>query len=214
MFIQYAFEDPCNYLWIVLIMVFSVCAHELAHAACATWQGDDTAKTQGCLTLNPWVHLGWFSLVILLITGMCWGQTPVNPSRFRHRYGEALVAFAGPCANLGLMLAFGILCWGIANFVTVPEAYLRIQDNILTFLAIAARMNGVMFLFNLLPIPPLDGAVILANLAPASQRPLQAIGPWSTVLLVLLFCQGGVVLLFGCSDSILTAMFSLLNTFC
>lgn len=214
MFIEYAFEDPYNYLWVVLIVVLSVCLHELAHAACAWWQGDDTARQQGFFTLNPLVHLGWLSLLLLAIAGICWGRTPINASKLRHRHGEAWVAAAGPCANICLMMVFGLLCWGIANFVTVPQPYGHIQDNVLTFLAIAARMNGVMALFNLLPIPPLDGAAILSSMAPACRRHLQTLAPWSPVLLVVLFCQGGVVLLFGCSDSMLTAMFSLLNTLC
>ena len=108
MFLRYLLTDSQYFIWWVTISVFSVCLHELFHALAATYEGDDTPKQLGYLTLNPLVHMGQQSLIILLLTGMCWGLCPVNPRKFRHRYGDALVAFAGPFANLLLMILFAL----------------------------------------------------------------------------------------------------------
>ena len=93
----------------LLVVVFSVCLHEYAHARAALWQGDATAAEQGHLTLNPLKQMGPMSLIMLLIIGIAWGAVPVNPGRMRHRYSDALVSFAGPATNLALFLVSSLL---------------------------------------------------------------------------------------------------------
>ncbi|HEY9744681.1 MAG TPA: site-2 protease family protein [Oculatellaceae cyanobacterium] len=187
MFVETLFTAPEYFLWWILIAVFSVCLHELFHALAAYYEGDDTAKRLGYFTLNPLVHMGTQSLVILLLTGMCWGACPVNPSRFRHRYGEALVAFAGPFANLLLMFLFALAGIAVAfcgSLNLIPETP---ANNLERFLSMASRANAAFFLLNMLPVPPLDGHGIAVSLFP-SLRPFYArLGQAGFALIILLF---------------------------
>ena len=160
MFIQYLVEDPQWYLMVVTTVVISIVLHELAHGWSAIWQGDDTPIHTKRMTGNPLVHLGPFSIAALFLCGIAWGQMPVDPTRFRSRYGEAIVSAAGPATNLllatialtglGLWARFGI------NDQEVPR-------NIVRFLYIFGSTNLLLCLFNLMPAPPLDGSHILAN---------------------------------------------------
>ena len=92
-----------------MIVIFSICCHEYAHAQIALWQGDSTAYENGHLTLNPFKQMGVISIITLLIIGISWGAVPVNPNRMKHKYSEALVAFAGPFTNLFLFFIFSIV---------------------------------------------------------------------------------------------------------
>lgn len=148
--------------------MFSVCLHELFHALAAYWEGDSTAKSLGYFTLNPMMHMGPASLIIPLLTGMCWGQCPVDSSRFRHQYGDALASFAGPFANLLLLILSASLV-AFMIFIPVPLMPEVVQANLLKFLQLMSYVNASLFLFNLIPIPPLDGHAILAAFFPKAR---------------------------------------------
>ena len=78
----------------------AIVLHELGHGFAAVWQGDDTPRREGRLTLNPLVHMGWLSIVFLCLVGIAWGSMPTDPSRFRWgRKGRVFVALAGPAAQ-------------------------------------------------------------------------------------------------------------------
>ena len=115
MFIQYLFqpEGQLLFLSVVLTVVISIVLHELAHGWAALWQGDDTPRTSGHMTPDPLVHMGGMSLVALVLVGIAWGMMPVNPNHFRSRYGDALVAAAGPAMNMALALVSltGLAMW-------------------------------------------------------------------------------------------------------
>lgn len=149
MFINTLFENPQTYfLWITLV-VFSVCCHEYAHAQMALWQGDSTAAREGHLTLNPLKQMGLFSIFLLVLLGIAFGMVPTNPSNMRHRYSQALVAFAGPAMNLLLFF-----------FFTAGYALCAVQEfgmGLLNLMFVGALLNIVLFIFNMLPAPPLDG---------------------------------------------------------
>jgi Zn-dependent protease len=101
------FDDPMLFIRIVILVIFSITIHELAHGLAAMSQGDDTPKRLGHLTWNPVVHMGIESLIFLVVTGMSWGQMPVNPSNFRDRkWGGILVSAAGPLSNFCLSFIF------------------------------------------------------------------------------------------------------------
>lgn len=150
----------------VFWVIFSICLHELGHGWAAIRQGDDTPIHTGHMTWNPMVHMGPWSLICFALIGFTWGAMPVNPSRFRSRYGEAIVAFAGPLMNLGLIVAaaFILVVWQRFGPTMVAE---HVFDNVETFLWMGASLNGVLFLFNLIPVPPLDGSRILADFWPS-----------------------------------------------
>jgi Zn-dependent protease len=156
------FKDPIFFSRYIAIIIISIVIHELAHGLAALSQGDDTPRVSGHMTLNPIVHMGWLSIIFLLMTGMAWGAMPVNPSRFKSAtWGDAMVSLAGPFSNL-LLCTIGVL----AMKLTGDAAFVS-QD----FLRMFALINAALFVFNLLPIPPLDGFQAIAAFVP----PLQ---PW------------------------------------
>lgn len=152
----------------VFWVIFSICLHELAHGYAALWQGDDTPRATGHMTMNPLVHMGPTSLLFFAILGIAWGAMPVNPYNFRSRYGDAIVAAAGPMTNAILMLlcVIGSVVWVLAA-KAIGEPY---YSNVLIFLELGAMLNAVLMLFNLLPVPPLDGSKILSDFVPAYGR--------------------------------------------
>jgi Zn-dependent protease len=152
---------------IILIAIFLLIAfpvHEFAHAFVAYQLGDGTAKMFGRLTLNPIVHfdpLGGLFLIISAISssGIIFGwakPTPVNPMNLRDRQnGEVLVAVAGPISNL-LMAAAGAIV-----FRAVGGIHSSLPDAVLTILFYFVVFNVALAIFNLIPVPPLDGSAVL-----------------------------------------------------
>ncbi|MEE2908652.1 MAG: site-2 protease family protein [Planctomycetota bacterium] len=151
--------------WIFWVLL-SITLHELAHGWAAIWEGDMTPRELGRMTANPIVHMGGLSLLVFAAIGIAWGLMPVNPSRFRHRrWGNAIVAAAGPAMNILLALicltAFGL--WsGLAGPEPTSEVELTWQDQGRLFLWVGGWLNLVLCLLNLIPVPPLDGSRILA----------------------------------------------------
>ena len=153
--------------------IFSITMHELAHGWAALSQGDDTPRIYGRMTPNPVVHMGWVSLILLALTGIAWGMMPVDPSKFRWgRRGRIVVSGAGPAMNVVLWL----LCWGglglllrdeIAANGSVLRAIRSLPEGLAfqmsIFLLIGGGLNGMLALFNMLPLPPFDGASVLAG---------------------------------------------------
>ena len=152
MLLDQAFKDPVHYVTIVFVLVSSIVLHELGHALVASWEGDPTPKIRGHLTWNPVVHMGWVSLALVALFGIGWGMTPVTRSMFRHRrWGAVLVAAAGPAVNLTLA-AFGAIILTLSL-----GAGLSLDSPIANLWWIVLRFNLLLFLFNMIPIPPLDG---------------------------------------------------------
>ena len=168
LFISKIQSDPVVFFSVVFTVVVSITLHELGHGFAAISQGDDTPRVMGHMTWDPLVHMGGFSLVLLAVAGLAWGMMPVDPTRFRGRYGEAIVAAAGPAVNLvlaflaltalGLWIRFGGVADGGA------------AENFQFFLQVFGVVNVVLFLLNLLPVPPLDGSTVLANFVPPYRR--------------------------------------------
>ncbi len=182
MLINELFTNPVLFFRIVVIVIVSVCLHELAHGWAAITQGDDTPLKRGHMTLNPVVHMGWYSIIFLCLGGICWGQMPVNPSKFRSpKWGNIWVSAAGPLLNLALGILFLIL---IKLSISTPlEGILSLE-----FLLLGARINLILFLFNLLPIPPLDGFHVFSEIFP-SLKPLEN-SPYGLLALMIIFSSG------------------------
>ena len=144
-------------------VIFSITLHELAHGWAAIWQGDDTPRRYGRMTMNPLVHMGPWSLLMFALIGIAWGAMPVDPSRFRdRRKGRIYVSGAGPAMNIALALI--ALTLVIPWLVFGPQGTL-IHRNLTIFLWTGGWLNIVLAIFNLLPIPPLDGSSILSGLS-------------------------------------------------
>lgn len=153
--------------WIVWVIA-SIVLHELGHGIAALWEGDTTPRDMGHMTLNPIVHMGWVSLVVFLIFGIAWGLMPVNPSRFRHgRRGWSLVAAAGPAVNVILCALCIVACAAVIRYGPHDEP---LAGNLRIFLLVGAWLNLYLMVFNLLPIPPLDGAAILSGFSDGALR--------------------------------------------
>jgi len=145
-----------------IILIFSIVIHEVSHGSMAYELGDETAKRQGRLSLNPLKHIdpiGTIVLPLLLILGgssvvIGWAKpVPVNFYNLKDKWGELKVSLAGPGANLLVALFCGL----IIRFIPLPE-----MASVILFLAII--YNILLALFNLIPIPPLDGSHILFSL--------------------------------------------------
>lgn len=164
---EYWSQSPVLLLsWVVWVIV-SIVLHELGHGYAAEFEGDPTPRSLGHLTLNPAVHITGFAWVLFAFVGITWGLMPIDPRRFRHgRWSRALVAFAGPAVNILLALLLIILtaCWIKYAHTTTPTTY----SGVMLFLRVGAVLNVVLAMFNLLPLPPLDGSAIAA----AAIRPL------------------------------------------
>jgi Zn-dependent protease len=153
--------------WIFWV-ISSIVLHELGHGFAALWEGDTTPRDTGHLTINPIVHMGWFSIIALLIMGIAWGLMPVNPSRFRHgRRGWAVVAAAGPAVNLLLSALCIVLCAVVIRYSTFAEP---LSGNLKMFLVVGGWLNIYLMLFNLMPVPPLDGSMILSGFSNTALR--------------------------------------------
>lgn len=172
--------DRFYFFAVVFVVVISIVLHELAHGWMALRKGDFTPQRKGRMTGNPLVHMGPYSLVALAATGIAWGQMPVDPTRLKGKYAEAMVSAAGPAVNLILavvsLVTLGVLMrvWGLGDipayiplsgqFDAAGITTLNVaQQNGLRLLAIAGVYNLVLMMFNLLPAAPLDGSHILAN---------------------------------------------------
>lgn len=154
----------------VFVLVFSAIAHEYMHGWMAFQLGDSTAKDAGRLTLNPLAHLEWFGSFFLplamIATNMPfvfgWAKpVPYNPNNLRDRkFGDAKVALAGPLANLVIALFFGL----VLRFLPI------FNIAFYSLLSIIIEINLILMVFNLIPIPPLDGSKILATFLPGQWR--------------------------------------------
>jgi len=176
-----------------LVLIFSIIIHEVSHGAMAKELGDDTAEKMGRLTLNPLAHLDFFGSVFLPLflfistSGQFvfgWAKpVPYNPFKLKNpRRDSALLAFSGPLANLGLALIFGILI----RLKIFPLAVLPY------FLTIVST-NLVLAIFNLTPIPPLDGSKILFYLFPSPKLEIFMLQYGFFLLIFFLFFGWGLI---------------------
>jgi Zn-dependent protease len=194
LFLQTAVESPFYYFSWVFTVVVSIILHELAHGWAAMWQGDDTPRREGRMTADPLVHMGGYSLIMLFVVGIAWGQMPVNPWRFRSRYGEAFVALAGPAMNL--LLAFVALTMQIVLTLIDLLPANDLGRNLFEFLYIFGTANLVLAIFNLIPIPPLDGSKVLANFSTGYRQLLEdpaRQGMFTVVFLLTFIFMGPVI---------------------
>ena len=165
------------YLGMVLVVILvSMTLHEAMHAFMGYFLGDDTAKAEGRLTLNPLKHIDPFMTLLLPLLLAMLGlpifggarPVPFNPQRVRHgEWGAAFVALAGPLTNLFLaFLAFGV---GVVSGVITSGGLIQ---NILVgqIISLVVLVNLGFFVFNMLPLPPLDGSRVLYALAPEGVR--------------------------------------------
>lgn len=167
----------------------SVVIHEVSHGYAALALGDPTAKYQGRLTLNPLNHLDPIGSFLVPLLGyfaggfiIGWAKpVPFNPYNLRNaKWGEALVAIAGPLSNISLAIIFGLFIRFGSNLITLNQAFLSLASFVVL-------INITLAIFNLVPIPPLDGSKILFALLPYKFQGLRESFEKYGLILVFIF---------------------------
>ena len=188
-------NSPSFFFSGVLTLLIAFTVHEFAHAWTATQFGDDTPRLYGRLTLNPIAHLDLLGSLMLIFAGFGWAKpVPVNPSKLRQSSPSALmfVALSGPLSNFllaalaAIPLRFGWVVPTGARISLLPTPY--------QFLTYFLFTNLGLMMFNLIPLPPLDGEEILEFLLPASwQERWYRIKPYGPYILLGLFILGPMI---------------------
>ncbi len=184
-----------------IVLLFSLTVHEMAHAFAADRLGDPTARLLGRISLNPIVHADPVGTVVFPLLAMVTGApligwakpVPVNVRQLRHpRRDYVLVAAAGPGANLALALASAIVLAALPiSPQTLGEA--NVSVPLAAILSQAMRLNVLLAVFNMIPIPPLDGGNVLGGLLPLSAvRPFNALRPYGFLVLYALMLTGNL----------------------
>lgn len=160
-------EDLIGTILTIPAVVIAMTFHEFAHAWAADRLGDTTPRSQGRLTLDPTSHIDPFGFVLLLFAGVGWGKpVMINPNNFTSNKSratcEALVSFAGPLMNFILAIVFTIIYYILVKFVPFSQ----IIGIIITLLLYTISINIGLGVFNLIPLPPLDGEKIFRNILP------------------------------------------------
>ena len=170
--------NPDKLLSLVLTLpavIIAMTFHEYAHAWAADKLGDDTPRSQGRLTLNPLKHIEPIGFFILLFAGFGWGRpVEINTSNFNRNIsrskGEAIVAFAGPLMNIILSVVSAFLLGIIIKFNWLANVQLQYAQIIIIFMMQLIYINIGLGVFNLIPLPPLDGSKILRHFLPNKAR--------------------------------------------
>jgi Zn-dependent protease len=191
----------------MVVLLFSISAHEAAHAWMSNRFGDDTARLLGRITLNPLAHTDPIGTLLIPIASFIfqhvgvgvaligWGKpTPVNPLRWRNKdLANVMVSIAGILANLLIaMIALGLMYLG--DFTRVfgqPSVLTSVEEPIVLFLYTAYSLNVALAFFNLLPFPPLDGSKVLYTILPDSMKPaIEALERFGFIILLLAMQTG------------------------
>ena len=167
-----------------MITILSICLHELAHGVVAIGQGDNTPTKTGHMTFNPIVLMGVESIFMLCLFGISWGAMPVDPTKFRSRqWGDLMVSAAGPLSNAILgFISIGLL-----------KASAHYQFLSRDFFFLAAIVNFNLFLFNCLPIPPLDGFYIFSKFFPGLRKLKNTNFGLFSLMLLMFFGIGSIL---------------------
>jgi Zn-dependent protease len=158
-------QNPLYFVaWVAAILI-ALTIHEFSHAFAAHLMGDQTAKRLGRLSLNPITHIDPVGFIALVLIGFGWGKpVPFNPYNLRYpKWGSALVAAAGPVSNIIMVAVFGTILKYTHNLM--PEGNLLVE-----FLTLLVMLNLILCLFNLIPIPPLDGSKFLLSALTAPEH--------------------------------------------
>lgn len=176
-------QNPMDLLFFAGALLLAITIHEFSHAWVANYLGDSTPKRAGRVTLNPLAHLDPLGTIMLLLVRFGWGKpVPINPNNFKNpRLGSALTAVAGPVSNflLASLLAFVYTIAGLSG------------STFGTFIVLTIYMNLVLMVFNLLPIPPLDGSKFFALFFPVLEsKKFEMYGPFVLISFIIV---GGTV---------------------
>jgi Zn-dependent protease len=154
-------------IYFIIALVVAVTVHEFSHAWMATFLGDPTARMQGRLSLNPLKHLDPVGTIMLFIAGIGWGRpVPYDPRHLKKPLRDsALIALAGPLSNLLVVFVLAVPFRMLASFADPNSFSIILLQTVIT-------LNLVLMIFNLIPIPPLDGSKVIFSILPRRFYPL------------------------------------------
>lgn len=172
------FQNPSSLLSLVLTLpavIIAMTFHEYAHAFAADKLGDDTPRQQGRLTLNPLKHIEPVGFFLLLFAGFGWGRpVEINTNRFNKNMdkskGEAIVPFAGPLMNIILAIVSAFILGLILKFNLLAKLQMQYAEIVIIFMMQLLYINLGLGIFNLIPLPPLDGSKILRHFLPYNAK--------------------------------------------
>jgi Zn-dependent protease len=197
-------DDPLTFVLLAIALIEAIALHEFAHAFAADLQGDRMPRAFGRLTLNPVKHLDPLGTLMIFLVGFGWGK----PVEFRpqalssKRFGAAIVALAGPMMNLLLAL--------VSVFIAVPLIRAGHDGVFVRFLDAFFALNVILAVFNLLPLPPLDGSRLLTIfLPPKRQNIIFFLDRYGFIILLGLVFFGGLGFMSGIIDWMSDWMISL-----
>ena len=190
---------------ILSVLLFSLTVHEMAHAVTADWYGDPTARRLGRVSLNPLVHLEPVGSLLLPLVGFFFGgfifgwakPVPVNPANLRnHRQDFLVIAAAGPASNIVLAIIASTLLGFVPGGLGAAEG---IPSLLATLGHFMVQLNLLLAVFNMLPIPPLDGGNVLAGLLPENLAAGydRLVRPYGFIILIVLMATGWLYRLIG-----------------
>lgn len=155
-------------------VLIAITFHEFAHAFAADKLGDDTARRQGRLSLNPLSHIDPIGMIMLIFAGFGWGKpVEIDPRNFNRNIkmpvAEAIVAAAGPIMNFILAIIFGVIYVSVMKFAPM-FIFTQVGGIVIILLRVCISINIGLGIFNLIPLPPLDGSKILAAFLPYNAK--------------------------------------------
>jgi Zn-dependent protease len=181
------------------VILFALTVHEFCHAWVANMLGDDTARRQGRLTLNPIAHLDVLGTILMFVVGFGWARpVPINPLNFKNpRKGMLLVALAGPVSNLIMAIAAGIALRFIIPHLAIVELGSTLSGVTavsLVMIILTLQFGLALAIFNMIPIFPLDGSRVLFGLLPEKQAyAYSRFEPYGMFIIFALFIFGGQI---------------------
>jgi Zn-dependent protease len=192
-------------LIIFAVLLFSLTVHEMAHALTADWFGDPTARRLGRISLNPVVHIDPVGTIMLPLLGLLAGgfvfgwakPVPVNPANLKnHRQDFLVIAAAGPASNIIMAVGASLLLGLVPGGLGASEGMAGVMA---TFGFAMVQLNLLLAVFNMLPIPPLDGGNVVAGLLPEALAALydRLVRPYGFVILIVLMATGWLYRLIG-----------------
>lgn len=196
-----------NLLLTIPAVLIAITFHEYAHAFAADKLGDDTPRRQGRLTLNPLKHLDPIGSIMLVFAGFGWGKpVEVNSRNFNRKIsmsaGDAIVSIAGPATNIILAFIFSIIYYAIVKFASM-FAITQLGVIVLTLIQFTVIINIGLGIFNLIPLPPLDGSKVLSHFLPSSAK--QWFENYSQIFYIIFI----VLWITGIAGSIITPLISI-----